>query len=88
MYFFSNSPALAEMIGVVGFCLYVLTYGLLTVRLLCGHSFTYLGLNLLAATCVLISLTVSFNLASALIQIFWITMSLLGIALNARRRES
>jgi len=77
--------ALAEGVGIVGFCLYVITYGLLAVRLLAGHSFAYLALNLLAASCVLISLTVSFNLASALTQIFWITVSLIGITLNARR---
>ena len=77
--------ALAEGIGIVGFCLYVITYGMLAVRMLTGHSFAYLGLNLLAASCVLISLTVSFNLASALTQIFWITVSLIGITLNARR---
>ena len=74
-----------ETIGVIGFCLYVLAYTLLTLRLLAGNSVKYFSLNLTAASCVLIGLTVSFNLASALIQLFWVVMSLVGITLHVLR---
>ena len=74
-----------ESMGIVGFGLYVLAYTLLTLRLLTGNSVKYFVLNLTAATCVLIGLTASFNLASALIQLFWVVMSLVGIALHLVR---
>ena len=79
------SPHIFEGIGVVGFCLYVLNYTLLTMRILTGNSVHFFAINLTAALCVLIGLTVSFNLASALIQSFWIVMSLVGITLNMVR---
>lgn len=85
MSFYTDPTALAELIGIVGFCLYVCNYGMLTLRAISGHSFAYLALNLVAASCVLVGLTASFNLASAMIQIFWITMSLIGLALNSKR---
>lgn len=74
-----------DAIGVLGFGLYVLAYSLLTLRILSGNSPRYFTLNLVAASCVLIGLTSSFNLASALIQLFWVAMSLLGLTLHMVR---
>lgn len=85
MQLLTHTPALAELIGIAGFCLYVLTYALLTFRFVSGQSVLYFALNLTAASCVLIGLSNSFNLASAMIQIFWISMSLIGITLQLRR---
>ena len=73
---------LAQGIGVLGFFIYVTTYSLLTLRVLTPASVWYFMLNLTASTCVLIGLTVSFNLAAALIQTFWVCMSLVGITLH------
>jgi len=75
------SPHLVEYVGVLGFGLYVMNYTLLTTRVITGNSLLYFAVNLTAALCVLIGLTASFNLASALIQMFWVCMSLIGIAL-------
>lgn len=82
-------PVLFEGIGVMGFALYVLNYGLLTFQRTTSQSQTYFVLNLFAASMVLIGLTYSFNLASALIQMFWIVISIVAIALRLRpaRRE-
>jgi hypothetical protein len=85
MTLFMSSTDMAELVGVAGFFLYVANYGMLTLRFLSGHSVTYFALNLVAASFVLIGLTASFNLASALIQVFWVAMSLVGIALHMRR---
>jgi len=82
------NPVTFEVIGVLGFALYVLNYMLLTLRVLCGDCIKFFVLNLLAASCVLIGLSVSFNLASALIQVFWITLSIIAIALRLYRRRS
>ena len=85
MSFLPNVPAhVLEMIGVIGFCLYVMNYALLTFRRLNSNSRLYFAINIVAASCVLIGLAASFNLASALIQIFWVTMSIIGLVLRLR----
>lgn len=66
--------------GLAGVALYLAAYGLLQLGLLRGSSVTYTVMNLFAATAVLISLAESFNMSSALIQVFWITLSLVGLA--------
>ena len=71
--------SLFEAIGVTGFVLYVINYGLLTIGKLTSKQAGYFILNWLAATFVLIGLMSSFNLASALIQVFWIAISSWGI---------
>ena len=54
-----------------------------------GHDLDYIILNLISAVLVLISLTVTFNLASALIQCTWIVFSFWGIfrAMIAAERD-
>jgi len=76
-----------EVIGIAGFALYVTNYALLTARVLNGNCVAYFLLNLLASGCVLVGLTHSFNLASALIQAFWVAMSLIGIAMRIKPRR-
>ncbi len=85
MQFFNQVPALAEAIGLAGFCIYVLTYSLLTLRVVKAPSIPYFCMNLTASSCVLVGLSASFNLAAAMIQVFWITISLVGIALHLLR---
>lgn len=72
-------PSIIDGIGMAGFCLYVANYTLLSLRFLSGNCVFYFTMNLIAASCVLIGLSVNFNLAAALIQGFWITMSLVAI---------
>lgn len=78
-------PEVFDAIGVAGFGLYVLNYVLLTVQRTRSDQVSYFVLNWLAATMVLIGLTTAFNLAAALIQIFWIAISTVGIVLRCRR---
>jgi len=77
-----SNPVLFETIGVFGFVLYVLNYSLLTFQKINSAAPIYFALNLCAASCVLVGLLVSFNLASALIQLFWVAISLTAIALR------
>ena len=77
---------LFDTIGVLGFSLYVINYALLTVHRITSQSKAYFMMNLIAATLVLISLSHAFNLASALIQVFWIAISLLAVAMRMRDR--
>ncbi len=76
-----------EAIGVAGFVTYVTTYTLLTVGILTSRCVTYFCLNLLASSMVLLGLMASFNLASAMIQVFFMTMSGIGIILRLMPRK-
>lgn len=68
-----------ELIGVIGFISYLLSYTLLQLGKIKGDSARYTILNMISASLVLISLAESFNLASALIQIAWILISIAGL---------
>ncbi len=80
-------PNTFEVAGVVGFGLYVTNYTLLTFHRLHSHDALYFGINLVAATLVLASLTTSFNLASAMIQAFWVVISITAIILRLYRKS-
>lgn len=80
----SLPPALFEIVGIAGFALYVLNYALLTLHRLTSRSKTYFVINIFAASFVLIGLTQSFNLASALIQGFWILISITAVIVRLR----
>lgn len=66
--------------GLAGLVVYLGSYSLLQMGVLCGNGYAYATLNLCAASLVLLSLTVAFNLSSAIIQISWILISIFGIA--------
>lgn len=82
----SGQDALYRYIGVAGFFIYVCVYTCLSLRILSSDSIRYFVCNTFAASFVLISLSHEFNLASALIQIFWIVLGLIGITLRVMHR--
>ena len=67
-----------DVIGVAGFALYVFNYAALTLKVLDPEKITYFLLNGAAAAFVLLGLIGAFNLASALIQVFWIGISIVA----------
>ena len=83
-----SNPFLFEMIGVAGFGLYVMNYTLLTFHKLHSHDALYFAINLVAASMVLCGLMVSFNLASAMIQAFWVVISTAAIIVRIKRRAT
>lgn len=68
-----------EIAGFLGVALYLGYYAALQFQLLDCKGMIYPFLNFLAASCVLISLSESFNMLSALIQVSWIAISSYGI---------
>ena len=78
------APALFDAIGAIGFCLYVINYAMLTFHRVTSHCKTFFVINLIAASMVLAGMTFSFNLASALIQLFWIGISITVIIMRMR----
>lgn len=72
--------SLFDWAGFVGLAAYLGSYAALQLGLLNGQGYLYALLNTLAAACVLTSLMQTFNLSSALIQVSWITISVIGMA--------
>lgn len=68
-----------DLLGVVGAGLYICNYTLLVMRRFTADHPGYFVVNLLAAGLVLLSLTHAFNLGAALIQFFFLVMSIAGI---------
>jgi len=86
MSYLSMFPAEAfDAIGVAGFGLYVINYTMLTFDKFRSTQVRYFAVNLAAAAMVLISLTSTFNLASAMIQVFWIAISVAAIIIRIRK---
>ncbi|TNE39348.1 MAG: hypothetical protein EP347_04910 [Alphaproteobacteria bacterium] len=75
-----------DVLGVIGAALIILTYFLLQLKKLEGTSLTYTGLNALGALLILTSLLFNFNLASFIIECFWLAISLFGIVMALRGR--
>lgn len=74
-------------IGMLGTLLVVLAYYLLQLERTDPRGLTYNVINLVGALCLLLSLCFHFNLASFVIEIFWIVASLIGLW-KYRRRQS
>lgn len=75
-------------VGLLGFAIYVLGFFLLCSGRLTSATPAFFLLNLTAASCVLVSLVVDFNLSSALIQGFYLLMSLGAVVLRLRMWRS
>jgi hypothetical protein len=76
-----------DEVGLTGVFLVLLCYGLLqTGRLGQSHPL-YSILNALGAVLIFLSLTVSFNLASVVIEICWFTISMVGLYRSLKGRK-
>jgi predicted membrane protein len=78
---------LFDAAGLLGVLIYVCSYSALQFDKLDGNSLQYCLLNGSAATLVLISLVHDFNLASAIIQVVWISVSLFGLLRFLQRKR-
>lgn len=72
--------SLLDSAGLAGVVLYLGSYAALQAGFIRGSSYLYAALNAAAAALVLVSLTRDFNLSSAIIQVAWITISIVGMA--------
>ena len=69
-----------QIVGVVGFLVYIFAFGGVQFGFLNGNGALYSLYNVIAASFVAISLIAEFNLSSALIQASWILIGLAGFA--------
>ena len=77
-----------DAIGMTGTLLVVAAYYLMQLEQVQPRGLTYNLMNLIGAILLLISLSYTFNLASFLIEIFWIGAALLGLWKLYRSRYS
>lgn len=69
----------ADIVGMAGTFLVVLAFFLIQLEKLDPKGLKYNLFNLVGAILLLISLCINFNLASFVIEIFWISASVVGI---------
>ncbi len=81
---------LADIVGIIGVSLVLLAYYLLSTHRLTAHAMKYQLLNFSGAWLILYSLYFHWNTASVVIEISWITISVLGMyrCYRAKRRGS
>lgn len=72
--------------GVLGFCLYLTNYTLITFRILSSQDILFFVINIFGAGLVLVSLVQDFNLGSFMIQVFWICLGLIAIVVRVKSR--
>lgn len=82
-----NSELFFDVAGLVGVLIYVGSYSALQFGKLDGNSIHYCLCNGCAASLVLVSLFHDFNLASAIIQVVWISVSLFGLWRYVQRKR-
>ncbi|MEM7257476.1 MAG: hypothetical protein AAF404_08815 [Pseudomonadota bacterium] len=83
-----NRELFFDVAGLIGVFVYVGSYTALQFGRIDGNSIQYCLCNGAAASLVLISLFHDFNLASAIIQIVWISVSLFGLYRYLQRKRS
>lgn len=69
----------ANIIGIIGVSIVVSTYFLLQIQKMDAKGFWYSFLNAFGSILIAYSLMYNWNLASFVIEFFWITISLYGI---------
>jgi predicted membrane protein len=79
-------PWITDAVGMLGTMLVVLAFFLLQLERTNPKGLSYNLLNLLGALFLLFSLCFNFNLASFVIELFWIAASLIGMWRYWRRR--
>ena len=69
-----------DLAGNIGVLLMVIAYLLLQLDRISSSAVTYLLLNTLGAILVILSLLFHFNLSAFLMEVFWLLISLYGLA--------
>ena len=77
---------LTDIIGIAGVACVIGAYFLLQLEKVRGDGLGYLLLNLVGACLLIVSLLATFNLASFIIELCWLAISLFGLAKLAWRR--
>lgn len=79
---------LHDVVGAAGVFLIVVAYLLLQLGKMQGQSLAYSASNAVGAGLILFSLYFEFNASAALIEAFWLLISLFGVGRQLMRRGS
>ena len=82
-----NMDLLADIIGMMGTGLVVGAFFLLQLNKVNPNGLNYNLMNLTGALFLLFSLCINFNLASFVIEIFWIIASLIGLVRYVKSKK-
>lgn len=82
-----NAITWPTITGLIGTLLVLLAFFLLQARKLHGNGPVYQVLNAIGAAAIIVSLFYAFNLASMLLEIAWLLISLYGLAIGIRHRR-
>lgn len=82
-----NLDVFANIVGMLGTAAVVGTYFMLQMNMLDAKGLAFNLWNLVGASLLLFSLVVHFNLASFVIELFWIAASLVGLYNYFRARK-
>ncbi len=77
-----------DMLGNVGVVMIIVAYFLLQIGRVSGQGPWYSVVNGVGAALVLVSLYFEFNLSAALVESFWLIISIMGLVLAVRRSRS
>jgi len=77
-----------DIIGILGVAIVVVTYFLLQSEKIDSKGFLYSFLNAFGSLLIMYSLLYNWNLASFVIEIFWILISLYGLRRWYRNKNS
>ncbi len=77
-----------DLLGIAGVSIILITYFLLQIGKIKLEQVLYSFLNLIGSLLIFISLLFSWNLASFIIEVAWIFISLYGIIKSLKRRAS
>jgi len=80
--------SITDIIGLTGVALLVVTYALLQLDKIDPKGFWYSFNNLLVAILVTVSLIYTPNIASIVIEVFWFLISLYGVIMYFRRKQT
>ena len=75
-----------DLAGNIGVLMMVIAYLLLQLEKLSSSAVSYLVLNAAGAVLVILSLIFHFNLSAFLMEVFWLLISLFGLAKTLLRR--
>ncbi|GAB4534674.1 MAG: hypothetical protein Tsb0010_14840 [Parvularculaceae bacterium] len=75
-----------DFVGYAGVGLIVIAYFALQTGRMKGEAIGFSAMNAVGAALILVSLTQTFNAASFVIEIFWLAISLIGLARAFSRR--
>jgi hypothetical protein len=74
-----------DLVGNLGVLLIIASYFWLQLGRISGQSIVYSAINACGAALVLTSLYFEFNFSAALVEFFWLAISLMGVVMNLKK---